>query len=85
MEPISILNYWGSGMPTLSSDQMPYYNGGVSFGFFVTPVYSFNVWESYAVEAGCSFRFLKTNLEGYEKFKMQNVLFVRFLINKFSL
>lgn len=83
MEPISILNRWGSGMPSYGSDPYDYYNNGISFGFFLTPVCSFNIWKDYAVDVGCSFRFLKTNLEGYEKFSMQNVFFIRFLINQF--
>ena len=85
MPPISILNIWGSMGPIIGTDPYEYYNNGISYGFFLTPVYSFNLWQDYAVDVGCSFRFLKTNLEGYEKFSMQNVLFIRFLINRFTL
>ena len=74
----SILDVWGGASPDAYTQEYEYMNqGGLGYGLFGTVTYGITLRSLSSLAIGYSAHYLRINLEGYQSFAMQHLLFVR--------
>ena len=78
----SILDVWSGSNPDMGMQPYEYYQSGIGYGFFITPILEYVLPNAMGIDIGMTVYYTKINIPGYEEFKPQYTFFIRFLNNK---
>lgn len=78
----SILDVWSGNNPDMGMQPYEYYQSGIGYGFFITPILEYVLPNAMGIDIGMTVYYTTINIPGYEEFKPQYTFFIRFLNNK---